>query len=165
MSARACLLTLTLVAGSLAGCATVPRAVEAPVSDTVPVQDELGGASGADIMLGSATRAEIVRIIAGKYPPAQTRLVLRGAGDDTLGRAVMTTLREHGYAVEEASRDFRDAQAGGGLPLTYRFAAVHDDPNLYELSISVGPLRLSRAYVRSNDGNVVAPGGDWTLRE
>ena len=148
----------------VAGCTAAPRVAEVPATSAqVPVADMLDGARGDRLLPGGATRQEIVRMFAQRYPPAQTRLAVRGPLDDSLGRALVASLRERGYAVEEIAP--RSGRASAGLPLAYRFARIEGDPERYALSVSVGPTQLSRIYVRGNDGRVILPGGAWSLRE
>ena len=147
----------------LAGCTAVPRSADpAPSSRPTASVDLLDSGRSHRLLPGEATRQEIVRILARRYPPAQTRLAVRGGGD-SLGRSLVASLRERGYAVEETASRHRGAS--GSLPLAYRFAPIEGDPERYALSVSVGPTQLGRIYVRSHDGQVILPDGAWSLRE
>lgn len=161
----ACHRRLAAIVGAcvLAGCATPPRVTEPVPAEQVSAADLLDDSGDEGLVPGTATREEIVRILAQRYPPAQTRLAIRGAADDSLGRALVASFRRRGYAVAEGAS--RAAGAADGLPLGYRFARIEGDPERYALSVSVGPTRLSRIYVRGHDGRLVVPDGAWSLRE
>jgi type IV secretion system protein TrbH len=159
MRYKIALLILGMAAG-IAGCATQP---------TVSKQIR-----ALEMQVGQAVAVDGVNTMAGLYPPAQTHLVLLRAATDEFGAALVSGLRERGYAVTEpdipATNKTRLAQAktnapapsANGIPFSYRITQV--DPNgLYEVVLDVGSNKLARVYVLSDKR--INPAGDWTRKE
>jgi hypothetical protein len=160
MRYRTALLILGVAAGT-AGCATQP---------TVNKQVRT-----LEMQVGQAVAVDGVATMTGLYPPAQTHLILSRAATDEFGVALVSGLREHGYAVTEpdisATNKTRSshtkvnaasAQSVNGIPFNYRIAQV--DPNgLYEVVLDVGSNKLARVYVLGDKR--INPAGEWTRKE
>ncbi|EKT4503793.1 TPA: conjugal transfer protein TrbH [Pseudomonas aeruginosa] len=118
--------------------------------------------------------ADSVKQLVAVYPPASTRLNLVHEAPDAYGRALVSTLRARGYALQEVTDEAAKKPveskpapataypASPGLALSY----VIDNPtdtNLYRVTLTVGSQSLTRAYVAQN--NTVHPAGEWTRKE
>lgn len=151
----------TAIAAALAGCAgdrpTVRSATHAAVAQGVPPLD----------LLASTMHGDIVDVMVPLFPPAHTRLALQRPVHDALSQQLVASLQERGYAVEEPETDRRGkvTQPASGLPFDVAFHPIQGDPNYYQVSVLVGPNRLTRAYVRNAEGTAVVAGGDWARRE
>ena len=107
---------------------------------------------------------DAVKQLESLYPPASTQINIAQAiaKTDTFGNGLITTLRNHGYAVQE----YREKQPlpDEGLGLRYIIdvpaTSIHE---LYRIKLLVGDDTLTRAYIAQND--TVIPAGSWTRRE
>ena len=124
------------------------------------------------------------------YPPAKARLKLTQKASDPFGLALVRLLRERGYAVLEFAQNSKtvkkdtkvtqgsstkissknsetqvepgSAEEASSLALSYILDTA-GSPNMYHLTLKVGPKTISRAYV-VKDGQTVA-GGYWVRGE
>ncbi len=97
------------------------------------------------------------------YPPASTQLNLGQVieNNDPFGAGLISTLRNHGYAVKDYSEQ---PLSNKGIRLQYLLdVPTTTDQALYRVKIRVGDNTLTRAYVMQND--TVIPAGAWTRRE
>jgi hypothetical protein len=102
-----------------------------------------------------------------RFPPAQTRLAVNQAVDETFGRALIDGLRERGYSViESPGKSRRSAGLLGdrGVPFGFRVSPVVGT-GMYHLVLIVGEAELSRLYVMDVATSQVYAGGDWAFRE
>ena len=115
------------------------------------------------------------------YPPAKARLKLTQKASDPFGLALVRLLRERGYAVLEFAQNSKtvkkdtkvtqgsstkissknlvepgSAEEASSLALSYILDTA-GSPNMYHLTLKVGPKTISRAYV-VKDGQTVAAG-------
>ena len=113
---------------------------------------------------------DAVKQLAVLYPPAKTRFVLKQATPDGFGLALVATLREQGYAVVEYPQEAKaeglasqaSARVAPALPLGYILDHA-GDPEVYRLTLLVGPQSLTRAYLAQNGSFV--PAGQWVRKE
>ncbi|KTT27416.1 conjugal transfer protein TrbH [Pseudomonas oryzihabitans] len=108
------------------------------------------------------------------YAPARTRLDLQQPTSDPFGQALVKTLRDKGYAVQEfapanvgpatatAAPQPAVAPAPTGLSLRYVLDQAGDS-NLYRLTLLVGNQSLTRPYMAQ--GGSFAPAGYWVRKE
>ena len=150
--------TLALLA-TLAGCASKPYG---------------NFIENAPLSTNQTLAADTVKQLVSVYPPASTRFNLVHETPDAYGRALISSLRAKGYALQEGGeQSAKEAEAAKsavaaansavqGLSLSY----VIDNPpetNLYRVTLKVGYQSLTRAYVAQN--NTVHPAGAWTRKE
>lgn len=107
---------------------------------------------------------DTVKQLESLYPPASTQINIDQAitKTDLFGTGLITTLRNHGYAVQEFNE--KQPLSDAGINLRY----IVDIPattyqNLYRVKIMVGTDTLTRAYAVQNDTAV--PAGSWARRE
>jgi hypothetical protein len=148
------LASLVLLAG-LAGCAMLHKPAPTPYGSFT------AGASAAD---DKKVVDDAVTKLAALYPPALTRFSLRHAATDPFGSALVATLREKGYALQEykATRKSGATDKGNSRTLSY----VFDQPagtDLYRVTLTIDDQSLSRVY-RAKDGSVAAA-GYWVRKE
>lgn len=98
------------------------------------------------------------------YPPASTQINIAQAiaKTDTFGNDLITTLRNHGYAVQEYLEKQPLPDEGLGLRYIIDVPAISTQ-KLYRIQLMVGADTLTRAYVAQND--TVIPAGSWARRE
>ena len=105
-----------------------------------------------------ALAGDAARQLALLYPPASTQLSLRGRLDDEFGRALVTELRGHGFAVAEAT------PRGSQLAIAY---VVDDIAQLYRVLLyvrsSTRNITLARVYAY-RDASLRAA-STWTQQE
>lgn len=116
--------------------------------------------------------ADAVQQLSTLYAPAHTRLELQQPTPDPFGQALVKSLRDKGYALQE----FPPADAApittppqpaalvapSGLPLRYVLDQAGDS-NLYRLTLLVGSQSITRPYVIQNGS--FAPAGYWVRKE
>jgi hypothetical protein len=118
---------------------------------------------------------DTVRQLHALFPPASTRFDIAQPAADSFGIALVTGLREKGYAVMESSavstanRPSSPGEAARqskppatGLVLRYLIDSPGTD-NLYRVSLQIGNGSLSRAYLSDIDG--VQAAGAWVRKE
>lgn len=113
--------------------------------------------------LDTTLLADTVKQLETLYPPASTQLNIGQAIENTdpFGVGLITTLRNHGYAVQDYSEQPLSTK---GISLQYLLdVPATAEQTLYRVKISVGDNTLTRAYVVQND--TVIPAGSWTRRE
>lgn len=148
-----CKLTIfTLIAATLAGCASGPPPALYGnfVKVAVPANDKMMAHDAAKKM-------------AALYPPARTRINLQQATPDAFGTTLVAALRTKGYALAE----IKNAQAtaphqADELAVAY----VVDQPleaSLYRVTLLINSQSLSRLY-QVKDG-AIAPAGYWIRKE
>lgn len=104
------------------------------------------------------------------YPPAKTRFELHQATPDAFGMALVSTLRDRGYALlefnpaEQAQASVAQAPAGtpSALPLRYVLDQA-GTTNLYRLTLLVGNQSITRPYLEESGSFV--PAGYWARKE
>jgi len=163
-SVRLCRL-LTVLSATLvfAGCANIPSAAPSVTATT--------GSTGVQLTLAQDTIRQLLAL----YPPANTRFNIAQQATDAFGTALVTGLREKGYAVMESSAvssvnqpsTFGEAArqpkpASAGLALQYLIDNPGTD-NLYRVSLVIGNGNLSRAYLAENED--VKAAGAWARKE
>ena len=152
------IITLVLCA-SLAACASKPYG---------------NFIENAPVTTNQVLAADTVKQLMLVYPPASTRLNMVHEAPDAYGRALISTLRARGYALQEVTAQTTKKPdpakattataypAMPGLDMSY----ILDNPaqtNLYRVTLTVGYQSLTRAYVAQN--NTVLPAGAWTRKE
>jgi hypothetical protein len=161
------LLSALLVAG-LAGCATSTPQPPQQYGNFVPSarfdQQKLG--------------IDAAQKLATLYAPAQTRLELSQSTSDPFGAALVKSLRDKGFGVQEYVTTGAPAQdkaaAGNQVPTapaatnpgTWPLRYVLDQaggPDLYRVTLEVGGQIMTRAYLVQN--GVLAPAGYWARKE
>ena len=106
---------------------------------------------------------DTVRHLVTLYPPAKSRFALQQATSDRFGQALLSKLRERGYALLEFTDKAEVKQSpDSSLPLRYVLDRV-DGMNLYRLTLMVGNRALTRPYLRQNGATVAA--GYWSQKE
>lgn len=105
---------------------------------------------------------DAVKQLAVLYPPAKTQLEIKQITIDDFGMALVSTLREHGYALMEFNSEEGKALTSPALPLRYILDQA-DDSNLIFMTLLVGPQSLTRPY-RIQNGSCL-PAGDWVRKE
>lgn len=142
----------------LAGCAAVPAATP------------YGNHAVASTAFDHKVAGDAIKQLAALYPPASTRFNLIQSTADAFGTALVTGLREKGYALMEIKGDSQDRQSSvaadaassKGLELRY----LLDRPSggdLYRLTLAIGNQRLSRPYMIQSGAAYAA--GAWILKE
>lgn len=113
--------------------------------------------------LNATLLTDTVKQLEALYPPARTQLNIGQAieSTDSFGAGLISTLRNHGYAVH----DYREQPLSKkGIRLQYLLdVPATAEQTLYRVKIRVGDNTLTRAYVMQND--TVIPAGAWTRRE
>lgn len=161
------LLSALLVAG-LAGCATSTPQPPQQYGNFVPSarfdQQKLG--------------IDAAQKLATLYAPAQTRLELSQSTSDPFGAALVKSLRDKGFGVQEYAPPVTPAQdkAAAGKPVPAAPAATNPGswplryvldqaggPDLYRVTLEVGGQIMTRAYLVQN--GVLAPAGYWARKE
>jgi hypothetical protein len=106
---------------------------------------------------------DTVKQLESLYPPASAQINIGQAmvKTDLFGTGLITTLRKHGYAVQEyRQKPISDK----GVTLQYLLdVPTTAEQTLYRVKIRVGGNTLTRAYVAHND--TVIPAGSWACRE
>ncbi len=148
---------------SLSGCAT-----HAPYGNFV---ENLAAFDQQEIA------GDTVEKIAQLYPPAKTRFELQQPTPDAFGTALVRSLRDQGYALQEFDPETIKAQQRQkttrsarnapdvetlGLPLGYVFDRF-TETNMYRVTITVGHESLTRPYAHQS-GDIV-PAGYWVRKE
>ena len=89
------------------------------------------------------------------YPPAHTQLSFKHSTDDEFGRALVTELRGHGFAVAEP------AVRGSQLAITY---VVDDIAQLYRILLRVASAqrRITLARMYTHRDETLRAAGAWT---
>ena len=121
---------------------------------------------------------DAVQQLAMLYAPAHTRLELQQPTPDPFGQALVKSLRDKGYALQEfipASATTKSpASAGsqpgavatttatGGLPLRYVLDHAGES-ELYRLTLMVGNQSITRPYLVQN--GTFTPAGYWMRKE
>lgn len=121
---------------------------------------------------------DAVQQLAMLYAPAHTRLELQQPTPDPFGQALVKSLRDKGYALQEfipASATTKSpASAGsqpgavatttatGGLPLRYVLDQAGES-ELYRLTLMVGSQSIARPYLVQN--GTFTPAGYWMRKE
>lgn len=109
--------------------------------------------------------ADTMKQLVALYPPASTRFDLdQPTSDDPFGRALVESLRAHGYAITELKPTAAKNTNQSAAPSILHY--VLDEPvstNLYRITVLVGPESITRAYLMKN--NTIAPAGAWVRRE
>jgi hypothetical protein len=113
--------------------------------------------------LNTMLLTDSVKQLEALYPPASTQLNIGQVieNTDSFGAGLISTLRNHGYAVQ----DYREQPLSTkGIRLQYLLdVPAITEQALYRVKIRVGNNTLTRAYVVQND--TVIPAGSWTRRE
>lgn len=106
---------------------------------------------------------DTVKQIETLYPPARAQINIGQAmvKTDLFGTGLITTLRKHGYAVQEyRQKPLSDKD----LTLQYLIdVPTTTEQALYRVKIRIGGNTLTRAYVANND--TVMPAGSWARKE
>lgn len=142
----------------LAGCAAVPAATP------------YGNHAVASTAFDHKVAGDAIKQLAALYPPASTRFNLTQSTADAFGTALVTGLREKGYALMESKGESQDRQSSvaadaassEGLELRY----LLDRPSgsdLYRLTLAIGNQRLSRPYMIQSGAAYAA--GAWVRKE
>ena len=164
----------TLLAASLAGCATHDSTTSSPYGNFV--QDSPAACD-------RTMAADAVKRLIAVYPPARTRFDLRQVTPDAFGTTLVASLRARGYALleyqpEQKSQD--PLEPTGQAPAPAAGAAATIKPsipalalryvldldaasNLYRVTLLVGTQSLTRAYLAQNGS--VTPAGAWVRKE
>ena len=100
--------------------------------------------------------------LASLYPPAQTHLELKTAGETSFDGKLKSQLRQRGYALHENGEATSQAKPGG-KQLSYVLDALTDvqQYGYYRLTLNVGDGQLSRLY----DADDVGKPNYWTCRK
>jgi hypothetical protein len=95
--------------------------------------------------------AASVKMLASKFPPAQTRITLDPPPSDAFGMALVNRLRETGYAVLEPAPGGKSA-ADGSLMLRYVVdqQGTTQEDTTYRVLLQVGNETLARLYTERN---------------
>lgn len=114
--------------------------------------------------LNTTLITDTVKQIESLYPPASSQINIGQAIEksDLFGAGLITTLRNHGYAVQEFNEKYPLSDAGINLRYIIDVPATTYQ-NLYLIKIMLGTDTLSRAYAMQND--TVVPAGSWARRE
>lgn len=114
--------------------------------------------------LNTTLVTDTVKQIESLYPPASSQINIGQAIEksDLFGAGLITTLRNHGYAVQEFNEKYPLSDAGINLRYIIDVPATNYQ-NLYRVKIMVGTDTLSRAYAVQNDTAI--PAGSWARRE
>lgn len=155
---------LLLLGLILTGCAS-----------TNPDESNIGSyVSDLSPALARQIAADSVRQIESSHPAASTRLQVRQPATDTYGVALRDTLRLHGYAVQERSRQPNAAEASPSkatpagqtevqtVPLAYLIDLV-PQPKLYRVTLYLGERTITRGYIAQ--GDKLRPASAWVRRE
>jgi hypothetical protein len=145
------ILLLTLLA-ALASCATAPT----PAS--------YGSFATASNAIDRKMADDAAKKLVTLYPPASTRFDLQHGAIDPFGTALVATLREQGYALQETMSVPKSGADDKGKRRT--LAYLFDQPSgtdLYRLTLTIDAQSLSRVYL-ARDGSV-APAGYWVRKE
>ena len=121
---------------------------------------------------------DAVQQLAMLYAPAHTRLELQQPTPDPFGQALVKSLRDKGYALQEfipaGATTKPPASAGsqpgavatttatGGLPLRYVLDQAGES-ELYRLTLMVGSQSIARPYLVQN--GTFTPAGYWMRKE
>ena len=122
--------------------------------------------------------ADAVQQLAMLYAPAHTRLELQQPTPDPFGQALVKSLRDRGYALQEfipaGATTKPPASAGSqpgavastaatdGLPLRYVLDHAGES-DLYRLTLMVGNQSITRPYLVQN--GTFTPAGYWMRKE
>ena len=122
--------------------------------------------------------ADAVQQLAMLYAPAHTRLELQQPTPDPFGQALVKSLRDKGYALQEfipASANTKSPASAGsqqgavattattdGLPLRYVLDHAGES-DLYRLTLMVGNQSIARPYLVQN--GTFTPAGYWMRKE
>ena len=136
----------------LAGCASNPY----------------GNYSKAGRDLQAVMAMESVDRLAATYAPAKTTMVIGQKVKDGYGGALISQLREKGFAVVEPWKlDMVEYQMpDNGKSLTYlinELGAGGDADNIYQVTLRVDTTRISRAFAEVK--GKIMPMGFWALKE
>jgi hypothetical protein len=137
---------------ALAGCAVAPR----PAS--------YGSFATASNAIDRKMVDDAAKKLVTLYPPASTRFELQHGATDPFGTALVTTLREQGYALHETMSVPKSGADDKGKHRT--LAYLFDQPSgtdLYRVTLTIDAQSLSRVYL-AKDGSV-APAGYWVRKE
>lgn len=140
---------------ALTGCVTVPDA------------KLYGNHASASEEFDQKVAGDAIKQLVALYPPASTRINLRQTTPDAFGTALVTGLREQGFALMEDKagsliRTAFNTASTDGLELHY----LLDRPgagDLYRLTLAIGNQRLSRPYLVQNGAPYAA--GAWVRKE
>ena len=142
-------LTILIFAISMAaGCAT-PKYGDLTATKNTPY------GLNAKLVDGAVTKLEVL------YPPGSTQFNIGQAilPNDNFGLELISTLRNHGYAVQEFSKKHpADEQPGTSLRYT-----IDQNQGLYRIKLNVGSDTLTRAYIEQEDS--IVPAGSWARLE
>jgi type IV secretion system protein TrbH len=145
------LLVSFFLLSSLSGCATVPND---HFTTVVPVE------------LGNSLAADAIKQLQTLYPPAHTTFNIGQPvpETDSFGAALVSQLREKGYAVQIVD-PIQPAETLDGLSTHYTVdkPASSVFPGLYRVQLTVGNAILTRAYTAGN--NTAIPAGAWAKME
>lgn len=136
----------------MAGCASTPY----------------GNYSKAGRDLQAVMAIESVDRLAATYAPAKTTMVIGQKVEDGYGGALISQLREKGFAVVEPWKlDLDEYQMpDDGKSLTYlinELGAGGDADNIYQVTLRVDTTRISRAFAEVK-GEII-PMGFWAFKE
>ena len=134
---------------------------------TVPVAKLYGNHAAAAEAFDQKVAADAINQLVALYPPANTRFNLTQPTPDAFGTALVTGLREKGFALMEVKAGSLIGTAANpagtdGLELHY----LLDRPgvgDLYRLTLAIGNQRLSRPYLVQNGTPYAA--GAWVRKE
>ncbi|MEY3202204.1 MAG: hypothetical protein RIR70_1754 [Pseudomonadota bacterium] len=116
---------------------------------------------------------DAVNRLAALYPPAKVRLELQQPTPDAFGSALVTGLRDRGYAILEfnpkSSKSDPIPQSSTPAPsnavqaLPLRYVLDQAGSNLFRLTLMVGSQSIARPYLYQ-DGKLAAA-GNWARKE
>lgn len=123
----------------------------------------LDNSEAIDQQIASDTVQQIVLL----YPPGQTLFSFLQPTPDPFGMALVTGLRQKGYALREfspnskGSSETNNAAEVSGIPVNY--VLDRTDGSLCRLIVMIGKQSISRPYT-TKDGEV-SPAGYWVRKE
>lgn len=142
------LIILIFAISMATGCAT-PKYGDLTATKNTPY------GLNAKLVDGAVTKLEVL------YPPASTQFNIGQSilPNDNFGLELISTLRNHGYAVQEFSKKHpADEQPGTSLRYT-----IDQNQGLYRIKLNIGSDTLTRAYIEQEDS--IVPAGSWARLE
>ncbi|WP_347990369.1 hypothetical protein [Methylomonas sp. AM2-LC] len=142
------LIVLIIAISMAAGCAT-------------PKYGNLMAAKNTPYGLNAKLVDDAVTKLEALYPPASTQFNIGQPilPNDNFGQELISTLRNHGYAVQEFSKK-QPVDIQTGTSLRY---IIDPYQELYRIKLLVGAYTLTRAYIEQDDS--IVPAGSWARLE